>query len=213
MNLRARLIRLAYGKPELREKLLPLVLAAKPPLVEGTPYSPTRLYWPDGRMRPMAGDRVWRLVPGLYGSGAAYGEAVRYGDQIKILFQRKRLPASGAWNVEGDPKVRADSEAAEKKKVDETLSRAEKIRRSKEVVEEVARKNRFRPIRSIGEVSVGDRVFSIRSEGAYGDGDPEKVTVTPFEVVGVYPAEDLFEIEGPHGPTTSGKVTNWWRRG
>jgi len=182
--------------------------------VEGTPVSSVRLFWPDGRMRPMPGDKVWTMAPGLLGPAPVEGQAIKQGSSVKIAAQGKRHPASERWSVVGDPVVDARRSAVV---VQKQADEAEKQRIMHEAVAAVNAHARFRdmvPVEGIADVSAGDKLYRITSEGEFGDGDPQKLHETLVTVSSVDPSrDDVFYYVDENGhERSSGKVSSWWRR-
>lgn len=183
---------------------------SKPATVEGTPFSPVRLYWPDGRMRPMPGDAVYTTVPGLYGVSVAKGVAVKHGDSVRVKSQGKSHPASTRWIVDGDPKVKAEESLKRIEKEHAASNKRKIIEESREAVASEAKRRRLRPITSPREIAAGDTLYRITSDGAYGDGNPHKIRIQSAVVLLV--DGDEFRYENEHGgESTGGKITNWWR--
>lgn len=177
------------------------------PVVEGTKLSASRQWWPDGRMKAMPGDAVHRVVPGLYGAALLEGVAVKHGDSVKVRSQGKLLPASAAWSVAGDPEVARRESVESQRKASAKKSKAETIEQAKSAVLAHAKRLRVTPVR---DVEVGQRVYRITSDGAYGDGDPDAIHVQEEIVSGVTP--DGFEYENKYGSIVDSGTSGWWAR-
>jgi hypothetical protein len=210
-TLRSKIIRLAHAQPSLRPHLLPLLTrTAAVERVEGTPLSPVRLYWPNGRMRPMPGDNVYVVVPGLYGTAVVRGVAIKYGDSVRIKAQGKSHPASTRWIVENDPKVKAEESLKRLEKEQAAKDKQRVISEAQEAVAAYAKKKRLRPVPSLRDLSVGDKIYRISSEGQYGDGDPQKVHATMGVVTAI--EGGTFYYENEHGSEVAGgDPAAWWR--
>jgi hypothetical protein len=160
----------------------------------------------------MPGDVVWTTAPGLYGAAVVRGNAVKHGAVVKIDSQGKKHPASERWNVEGDPVIAAQDEA---KATQKQAAKAEKQRIMREAVDAVnahARSRDMVPVSGIAELSVGDKLYRIASEGAYGDGDPRKTHETQIVVRGFEPSGEEFFYQNEHGSVIPTVASMWWRK-
>jgi hypothetical protein len=176
--------------------------------------------WPDGRWKPLAGERVYRMVPGIMGAAVAQGvaETTRRGD-VKIRAQGKLHPATEAWSVHGDPVVaQRDAERAALNALDKNSKRATIEAARQEVLAEASRRG-LRPLTDLAQIGPGSRVFGITSAGRYGDGDPAQIKVNAVTVKAVMPREALFLFDvampaeggGTFASEQGGSVEGgWW---
>lgn len=165
--------------------------------------------WPDGRWKPLPGDVVFQQVPGLYGAAIVKGSAVKYGDRVKIKCQGKWHPATDRWSVENDPEVLRRINKREMDKIEGESNKQRIMAEAAVAIEATARRKGLKRIQSIQDVAVGSLVYSIASQGSYGDGDPRKIQVREMTVVFVDSSE--FEYEDDLGSTRmSGDITRWW---
>ena len=182
--------------------------SARSPFVEGTTVSSVRLYWPDGRMRPMPGDRVYAIVPGLYGVSIAHGVAVQRAAAVRIVAQGRNHPASSLWTVQGDPHVAdATQREALSKRTTESARQHAQLEAANAVAEYADGLN-LRPVASLAEVKAGDVLHSIRSAGRFGDGDPHELLHQQVVVSAV--DGTTFWYEDATSERCAGDVSGWW---
>lgn len=169
--------------------------------------NPDRDHWPDGRMKAAPGDTVFRSVPGLYGVAIVTGVITRAG---RVKAQGKSYPATAAWSVMGDPAVARREDAKVRAAAAAKVAKEDTAAAARAAVEAYAARHGLRRVGSVDELSVGDIVHRLSSEGAYGDGDPDKIHATKASVDAIVGNE--FDYETPHGSVVgSGDVRAWWR--
>jgi hypothetical protein len=180
-------------------------------IVEGTPYSPTRLYWPSGRMRPMPGDDVYAVVAGIMGASFVSGKAVKRGNAVRVVAQGKSRPASELWNVVGDPAIEAAKAEKQRQKSDAATRKEEIKREAVEAVDRHAESRGLVQVKSIDEVFVGQTLHRLYSEGEFGDGDPSIVHDDSITVADV--GRDEWTYRNEYGTAIPARVRGggWWR--
>lgn len=192
---------------------------AKPDTVEGTPVSPVRLYWPNGRMRPMPGDIVYTMGQSfITGSASVRGVAVKRGASVRIMALGKSHPASARWTVENDPVVDADIARRRAEKSRAESEARQSAQDARDAASRHARSRGLRPVESFDDFGVGDALYRVYSPGeiqfgtlAVG-GDARRIVVESVVVGEVIRDMGTFVYEDDEGrERTGGKITNWWR--
>lgn len=183
-----------------------------------------RQKYPDGRLVPVVGDKVYQMVRGMFDTTAVIdGEVYKSGKGLRVKVvggggligqapTGKTYKLSEYWTVRDDPAIKAREEERERLR----LEKETKAQRMKELAElAIAAKAKelgLRKVRDIHDVKVGEDVYALAVLDHVVDEEP-KVDVAKETVTGLGNGYFLYWSQFAGGNVTSGHPWLWWKKG
>lgn len=181
----------------------------------------TRSIWKDGRLRPQIGDQVYQVARGPFGTPTTVHGIVKQS-KGKLVVQltksqgmfpagvnpNKLYVADEAWTVAGDPAVAAKRQEREAGEAEKAARKAEIQNAAASAVEKKGHHLGLKKSSSLHDVSVGDTIYQITSQGQWGSGNPDQVAVVPRVVTEVTPRYVVYHNE--HGGESTLTTGQFW---
>lgn len=177
--------------------------------------------YPDGRLIPQPGDRVYQQVPGfgqmpttLYADVSRDGKRVKVTGSVSLLNLStsplgKTYKLTPAWTVVGDPSIEARAEARKKEQAEKVIHQKNRDILEKQIIEDMGKKRGWHRLKSLSELHPGDLIYRIQVQHGP-DGELRNTEVEVGSITTVEPRGFLYMDDEGHERTSGNNLENWW---